>query len=44
MADLIEDAVKLADDSSLPEKGELLTNVYVDYPQELLTRGTHLEI
>ena len=44
VADLIEDAVKLADDSPLPEKGELLTNVYVDYPQELLTRGTHLEI
>ena len=44
VSDLIEDAVKLADESPLPEKSELLTNVYVNYPPEALIRGTHLEI
>ena len=41
---LMEEAVKFADESPLPEGLELYEDVYVNYPVEQLRRGTNMEI
>ena len=41
---LIVEAVKLADESPLPEPREILEDVYGDYPREQLIRGTHIQL
>lgn len=41
---LMDEAVVYADQSPLPELKELLTNVYVSYPEREITRGTGLLI
>ena len=43
-ASLMEEAVKFADDSPLPEALELYDDVYSSYPQQLLKRGANMEI
>ena len=42
--ELMEAAIKFADESPLPEPLEIYDDVYVDYPAELLKRGTNMEI
>ena len=37
--DLMEEAIKFADDSPMPEPLEIYDDVYVNYPMELLKRG-----
>ena len=44
VSDLIEEAVKFADESPLPDPIELYDDVYVNYPVELLKRGVNMEI
>jgi len=41
---LMEEAVKFADESPMPNLSEIYEDVYVDYPVELLKRGTNMEI
>ena len=41
---LMEEAVKFADESPLPEAIEIYDDVYVNYPVEQLRRGTNMEI
>lgn len=41
---LMEEAVKFADESPLPEAVELYDDVYVSYPVEQLKRGTNMEV
>ena len=43
-AQLMEDAIKFADESPLPDPVEIYDDVYVSYPKELLKRGTNMEI
>ena len=43
-AQLMEDAIKFADESPLPNQEEIYDDVYVSYPTELLKRGTNKEI
>ncbi len=43
-AQLMEDAIKFADESPLPNQEEIYEDVYVSYPTELLKRGTNMEI
>jgi pyruvate dehydrogenase E1 component alpha subunit len=43
-ADLMEDAIKFADDGPLPESDKIYEDVYVSYPTELLKRGTNMEV
>ena len=43
-ADLMEEAIKFADESPLPALLELYEDVYVNYPIELLKRGTNMEV
>jgi len=43
-AQLMEDAIKFADESPLPNQEEIYDDVYVSYPMELLKRGTNMEI
>jgi pyruvate dehydrogenase E1 component alpha subunit len=43
-ADLMEEAIKFADESPMPEPLELYEDVYVSYPAALLKRGTHMEV
>ena len=43
-AQLMEDAIKFADESPLPDPLEIYDDVYVSYPLELLKRGTNMEI
>ena len=43
-AQLMEDAIKFADESPLPDPLEIYEDVYVSYPIELLKRGTNMEI
>ena len=43
-ADLMEEAIKFADESPLPETSELYDDVYVNYPIEQLKRGTNMEV
>ena len=42
-ADLMEEAIKFADESPLPEASELYDDVYVNYPVEQLKRGANME-
>jgi pyruvate dehydrogenase E1 component alpha subunit len=42
--DLMEEAIRFADESPLPEPSELYEDVYVDYPKELMRRGTNMEV
>ena len=41
---LIEEAIKFADASPLPEPPELYEDVYVNYPVAAMKRGTHMEV
>ena len=41
---LMEEAVKFADESPLPEAIELYDDVYADYPVEQLRRGANMEV
>jgi pyruvate dehydrogenase E1 component alpha subunit len=41
---LMEEAVKFADESPLPEALELYDDVYTSYPQELLKRGANMAV
>ena len=41
---LMEEAVKFADESPLPEPIELYDDVYADYPVEQLKRGANMEV
>ena len=43
-AQLMEDAIKFADESPLPDPLEIYDDVYVSYPAELLKRGTNMAI
>ena len=43
-AQLMEDAIKFADESPLPDPLEIYDDVYVSYPPELLKRGTNMAI
>ena len=43
-ADLMEEAIKLADAGPLPEMDKIYEDVYVSYPTELLKRGTNMEV
>jgi TPP-dependent pyruvate/acetoin dehydrogenase alpha subunit len=42
--DLMEEAIRFADESPLPDLLELYEDVYVDYPKELMRRGTNMEV
>ena len=42
--DLMEEAIKFADESPMPEALEIYDDVYVNYPTELLKRGANMEI
>ena len=41
---LMEDAVKFADDSPLPEPHEIYEDVYGDYPVEMMRRGANMSV
>ena len=41
---LMEEAVKFADESPLPEPHELYEDVYVDYPKDMMRRGANMSI
>jgi TPP-dependent pyruvate/acetoin dehydrogenase alpha subunit len=41
---LMEEAIRFADDSPLPDPLELYDDVYVDYPKELMRRGANMEV
>jgi len=41
---MMEDAIKFADDSPMPEPAALYDDVYVNYPKELLKRGTNMHV
>ena len=43
-ADIMEEAIKLADAGPLPETDKIYEDVYVTYPTELLKRGTNMEV
>ena len=43
-AELMEEAIKFADESPVPDPVEIYEDVYVNYPVELLKRGTNMEI
>jgi pyruvate dehydrogenase E1 component alpha subunit len=40
----MEDAIKFADASPLPEAPQLYEDVYVSYPKEMMKRGAHMEV
>jgi pyruvate dehydrogenase E1 component alpha subunit len=42
--DLMEEAIRFADDSPLPEALELYDDVYVSYPVDMLRRGANMEV
>ena len=44
VAALMEEAVKFADESPLPEPSELYEDVYVDYPVDMMKRGTNMTV
>jgi pyruvate dehydrogenase E1 component alpha subunit len=44
VAALMEEAVKFADESPLPEPLELYDDVYVNYPVDMMKRGTNMAI
>ncbi|HLF04286.1 MAG TPA: thiamine pyrophosphate-dependent dehydrogenase E1 component subunit alpha [Dehalococcoidia bacterium] len=41
---LMDEAIKFADDSPLPDAPQLYDDVYVSYPRELLKRGANMEV
>ncbi len=41
---LIEESVKFADDSPIPDPSELIDDIYDNYPRDQFLRGTHIEI
>ena len=43
-SELMEEAIKFADESPVPDPLELYDDVYVNYPTELLKRGTNMEV
>ena len=43
-ADLMEEAVKFADESPVPDSKELYEDVYVNYPIEQLSRGVNMGV
>jgi pyruvate dehydrogenase E1 component alpha subunit len=43
-ADLMEEAVKFADESPVPDGKELYEDVYVNYPMEQLRRGVNMGV
>ena len=42
--DLMEEAIRFADDSPLPEAPALYEDVYVSYPVDMLRRGANMEV
>ena len=42
--ELMEEAIKFADESPLPEPPEVYQDVYVNYPTDLLKRGANMEV
>ena len=42
--DMMEEAIKFADESPLPEAIDLYDDVYVNYPVEALKRGVNMEV
>ena len=42
--DLMEEAIRFADESPMPEPAQLYADVYVDYPLDMLKRGVNMEI
>ena len=44
IAAVMEEAVKFADESPLPEPSELYDDVYVDYPVEMMRRGANMPL
>jgi len=44
VAALMEEAVKFADESPLPEPLELYEDVYVNYPKDMMKRGTNMAV
>ena len=43
-ADIMEEAIKLADAGPIPATDKIYEDVYVSYPTELLKRGTNMEV
>ena len=41
---MMEEAIKFADESPLPEPAELYEDVYVSYPIDQMKRGVNMEI
>ena len=41
---MMEEAIKFADESPLPEPAELYEDVYVSYPVDQMKRGVNMEI
>ena len=41
---LMEDAIKFADESPMPEPTELYEDVYVQYPPDMLKRGANMDV
>ncbi|MFQ6029486.1 MAG: thiamine pyrophosphate-dependent dehydrogenase E1 component subunit alpha [Dehalococcoidia bacterium] len=42
--ELMEEAIRFADDSPLPEPAEIYDDVYVDYPLDMMKRGANMEV
>ena len=42
--ELMEEAIKFADESPLPEPAEIYEDVYVSYPIDMLKRGTNMDV
>ena len=42
--DLMEEAIKFADDSPMPDPVEIYDDVYVDYPVGMMKRGANMDI
>ena len=42
--DLMEEAIRFADESPMPEPPEIYDDVYVDYPVDMMKRGINLEV
>lgn len=41
---MMEDAIRFADESPLPDPIEIYDDVYVDYPVDMMRRGINLEV
>ena len=42
--DSMEEAIRFADESPMPEPAQLYADVYVDYPLDMMKRGANMEI